>query len=229
MHLVIVIPAYNEAQVIAGVIERLPVTIDRIGRITALVVDDGSEDETPMIAKQAGAQVVRHRVNLGVGAATTTGFAAARLLQADIIVTLDADGQHNPLEIPRLIDPIVHQKADIVIGSRLQNPAGMPIIKLAGNWIFNIATYLLSGIWTTDSQSGYRAYSAQAIELMELKTPGYEICSEMFVEIAKRKLRMIEYPIETIYTDYAKLKGQHPLNGVNILIKLILRGIGGPK
>src|SRR5437899_1994884 len=113
----VIMPAYNEASVISGLIARIPRIIDTMP-VIPLVVDDGSNDGTDEAAVQSGALVIRHLANLGVGAATVTGFRAAQELNAHIIVTMDADGQHNPEEIPSLVHCLVDGRFDVVIGSR---------------------------------------------------------------------------------------------------------------
>ncbi len=124
----VVLPAHNEAGVVGSVVARIPRSIDGIP-LTPLVVDDGSTDSTGAIARAAGALVLRHVTNLGVGAATRTGFAAALDLGADLIVTMDADDQHDPSDIESLVRPAIDKKLDVVIGNRLIHPEGMPRVK----------------------------------------------------------------------------------------------------
>ncbi len=222
MHLVIIIPAYNEARVIADVVAGLPKKLPGITTITPLVIDDNSTDNTKEQAEKAGAKVVRHEVNLGAGGATITGFEAAKAMQADIVVTIDADGQHDPADMPGLVAPIVEGMVDVTLGSRLLNVAkGMPFYKKIGNNLLNMVTFVFFGIWVSDSQSGYKAFSRNALDKIELSTVGYEFCSEICGQIKEKKLRYKEVPIRAIYTDYSRSKGQLALNAVNIVLGLL--------
>jgi glycosyltransferase involved in cell wall biosynthesis len=223
MKLAVVIPAYNEEQTVAKVISRIPEQIDGISTIEVIVVDDNSSDETYKVAKKAGAHVISHRMNIGAGGATLTGLAFSRRLEADIVVTLDADGQHNPAEIKRLVKKFLSQKSDLVIGSRFLSRTirKMPAIKKFGNRSFSIITYLLSGKMVTDTQSGFRLFSSRFISvLLSTDLGGYEFCSETIMVAHKNRLAIHEVPISTIY-DKLRRGGQNPLNGVNILTKLI--------
>ncbi len=225
MILTIFLPAYNEARVIGGVLEELPRQLAGFKKVQILVVDDGSKDDTASIARQYGAEVVRHQINRGVGLATITGLEAARFLKTDILVTMDSDGQHDPADIVKVIQPILAGTADFVLGTRLLHPKGMPWIKQIGNRTMNWFTQLFSGVKTTDSQSGFRAYNHYALERLHLTTSGYEVCTEIFVAAKQAGLRMAEVPIKVIYTDYSKHKGQSITNALNILVRLVIRSI----
>src|SRR5437879_4563129 len=148
----VVLPAYNESAAIAQVIFRIPREING-NRVLAIVVDDGSTDGTGDAARAQGAYVVRHLTNLGAGAATITGLRAAQALGADIIVTMDADGQHNPEEIPRLVQCLIEGPFDVVIGSRILDPHGMPASRFVANLLLNALTYAVYGKIVSDSQS----------------------------------------------------------------------------
>lgn len=222
--LAIILPAYNEGKTIGKVLAGIPRQLPGISKIEIIVVDDGSKDKTGILARRAGAMVLTHKINLGVGNAYKTGLEYTKN-KYDLIATMDADGQHLGSDVPKIIQPILLKRADIVIGTRLKNPKGMPAIKLAGNWIMNFITYLFSGIWTTDSQSGFRAFSRKALRLLNLKTAGYEICTEMFAEIKKYNLKFAEIPIKVVYTKYSQGKGQSIANAVNIITNLIKRNL----
>lgn len=221
MKLAIIIPAYNEEGTILTVLESLPKKLVGIDKIVSIVVNDGSGDKTEEIAKRRADFVVNHVVNLGVGAATTTGFEVAKKIKADAIVTLDADGQHNPNDVEKILKPILENKTDVVIGTRMLNPDGMPLLKILGNWLMNFLTFLVFRKWSTDSQSGLKAFNKKAIRKMQFHSIGYEICSEIIGEITRNKLRLAEVPIEVKYSDYSKMKGQNWLNGINIFTKII--------
>jgi len=227
MHLAIVIPVYNEEKVIRKVINSLPKRLEGIDEITVLAINDGSKDDSEQEISKTGATLVSHYTNLGAGCATATGLEAARRLGADVTVTFDGDGQHDPLDIAKVIKPILKKRADLVIGTRLLSPKGMPHHKRIGNWGLNLITYLLSGKWTSDSQSGLKAFSAHALEKIDLDTAGYEFCSEIILEATRKRLKICEIPIKVIYTPYSRSKGQSVLNGVNIVAKLILKKLTG--
>lgn len=226
MKTAVVIPAYNEEKTIRQVIKSIPETVAGAKPII-IVVNDGSRDLTARYAKRAGAIVINHRINMGVGAATATGFEAAKRLGVDGMVTLDADLQHDPQEIAKLVSPIVRRKANVVVGTRLNLPKGMPWHRKMGIKLFNTITYLFYRIKTSDSQSGFRAYDKKAIRLTNIHTLGYEFCTEIFGEIRRHKFKFVEVPIKTIYTKESRRKGQPAINGINIMIKLLSRALIG--
>lgn len=214
----VAIPAYNEERTIGSVIRGLKAA----GFTRIIVVDDGSNDRTGEAALQEGALVVRHLLNRGYGGAVGTGLRAASQLESEIIVTCDADGQHDPEDIHRLIAPIATGEADVVIGSRLMDPAGMPLSRRIANRIANIVSYVLFGVQSTDSQSGLRAFSRDAALAIRLMTSGMELSSEILAEIRRNRLRLREVPIKAIYTDYSLSKGQSFTMGLRTLAKLIV-------
>lgn len=216
----IVIPAYNEEKVIQDVIRE----IQAAGYRNIIIVDDGSADHTYEKAKAIpGVIALKHLINRGKGAATKTGIEAAKILGAGIIVTMDGDGQHNPEDIIRLIKPIKNNHCDVVLGTRLKNPRGMPKHKVLANWIGNAVTWYFYGLWVSDSQSGFRAYSRHASELINTKTDRYEYDSEVIREIYLYKLHYTEVPIEVRYTEYSmgKTQKQNFLNGIKTLYKIV--------
>ena len=214
----VVIPAYNEERTIAEVIRGLK----QHGFTTLIVVDDGSSDCTGELASHEGAIRLRHMLNRGLGGALGTGISAALRLGAEVIVTFDADGQHDPNDITRLLEPIEAGEAEVVIGSRMLDPRGMPYRRRLANWTANVITYLLFGAWTTDSQSGLRAFSSRAAARMQIMTTGMEVSSEIIAETVRNHLKWREVPVKAIYTDYSLSKGQGFRVGVRTLLKLIL-------
>lgn len=220
--LAVVMPAHNEAKAIAAVLRRIPAQIDSFN-VIPIVVDDGSRDATARIANQHGATVVRHLTNLGVGAATITGLRAACDLDADIIVTMDSDGQHDPGEIEPLVRSLIEGPFDVVIGSRILSPHGMPVTRFAANLLLNAVTYVVYGKIVSDSQSGFKAFTRNAVEKLDLTCSGYEICSEIIGEMYRKNLRYKSLPIKAVYTTYSQAKGQHFLNGVNLILGLLMR------
>lgn len=224
MKRLIIVPAFNEASVIRHTLLSLKQELKKIGQFDILVVDDGSSDQTANIAEKTDAIVVRHRLNRGLGGALGTGLTFAKRENYDLAVTFDADGQHNPADIIKAIKPIETEGADIVIGSRtLSAHSRTPAVRKIIIWGSNVITKLLFGIWTSDSQSGFRAFSQKAIRLLKIKTERMEVSSEVFAEAKRHHLKVIEVPITVIYTDYSLSKGQGNLNAVNVLYKLLLR------
>jgi glycosyltransferase involved in cell wall biosynthesis len=218
----VVMPAYNEAAIIGAVIARIPTRVDSM-KVIPIVVDDGSADATSDVARRQGAHVVRHLTNLGVGAATVTGLRAAQELGADIVVTMDSDGQHDPSEIESLVHCLAEGPFDVVIGSRILNPRGMPFSRLAANLFLNALTWIVYRKIVSDSQSGFKAFSRDALDKLELNSPGYEVCSEIIGEIYRKNLRYKSISVKALYSDYSQAKGQHFLNGVNLILGLLTR------
>lgn len=222
----IVIPAFNEARVIGEVVtSMLRALKDSPYAGTVLVIDDGSKDTTALEAKKHGAVVIRHILNCGAGGATATGLSFAQQNGYDIAATMDADGQHAPEDVIKGIAELHKKHFDLLIGSRLINNEGMSKVKVLGNRGLSIITLVLFGIRSTDSQSGLRIFSRKALEQLRWKTSGYEFCSEMLWRANQLALSISEYPIQAIYTDYSKAKGQNNWNGINIVKSLIKRRI----
>lgn len=221
-----IIPAYNEASVISDVVRGLRSALKKSSYTYEIVViDDGSKDETAAKASEAGAHVIRHILNSGSGGATATGLSYAQQNGFDIAATLDADGQHNPLDVLNGIELMRKGGDNLLIGSRLIDANGMSKIKVLGNKGLSLITYLLFGINVTDSQSGLRIFSKTALDTLRWKTSGYEFCSEMLWRAKQKGLNIGEYPIQAIYTDYSKAKGQNNWNAINIIKSLVERRV----
>ena len=218
----VVVPAYNEATVIADVIRSAKQVFAKAKgfSIDIVVVNDGSKDNTSEEALKGGATVIDHVLNSGAGGATLTGLAYARHNSYDIAATMDADGQHAPEDVLNGIKQLDRDDSGLLIGSRLINSEGMSKTKVLGNKGLSFITKLLFGINVTDSQSGLRIYSQNAIENLDWKTTGYEFCSEMIWRARQLNLSIAEYPIEAIYTDYSMSKGQNNWNAINIVKRL---------
>jgi UDP-N-acetylglucosamine---dolichyl-phosphate N-acetylglucosaminyltransferase len=218
---IIVIPAYNEERTVADVVSSAVKVADHV-----VVVDDGSRDKTSVMARQAGALVVRHAINRGLGAALGTGIETANRLNAEAVVTMDADGQHRTEDAARIFDRLAQGDVDFVLGSRMKKgdeSGNMPIHRVLFNLIGNLLTFFLFGVWVTDSQSGLRGLSQKAVRAIELRTNGMEVSSEFIKEIKDRHWRFAEIPIKAIYTDYSLSKGQSFFVGVKTAFKLIYR------
>ena len=219
----IVVPAYNEEKMIGSTLKKLKGE----GYKNIIVVDDGSSDNTYNIAKEKGTIVCRHLINRGLGGALGTGIKCALLYNPKVIITFDADGQHDPNDIEKIAKPILEDNYDVVIGSRLMDEnevKNMPKIKRIGNWGLNLLTYLMGGHFITDSQSGLRAFSNKAAKILinQLKSNKYEVSSEFVVLIKRNNLKFKEIPIKTIYTDYSMARGTNVITGFKILVKLII-------
>ncbi|HAU40085.1 TPA: glycosyltransferase family 2 protein [Candidatus Peregrinibacteria bacterium] len=214
----IVIPAYNEGGVIGNVLSSLK----KGGYENIIVVDDGSNDDTYRVANSYTVRVIRHNLNRGLGGALGTGMEAAIRLGNEMIVTFDADGQHAVHDIEKVALPIYQKKADVVIGSRLKNRAGMPWYRVLMNILGNVATYMLFGIWCSDTQSGLRAFSLESAKKLHIRSNRMEVSSEIIREIKRLDLKMIEVSIQAIYTEYSLSKGQSLLTGIKTFFRLLL-------
>lgn len=210
-----ILPAYNEEVSIGSMIIGAKKYVD-----TVIVIDDGSTDNTSSIAMLAGAEVVKHSSNQGKGAALKTGFKAARY--ADIIVTMDSDGQHNPEDIKKLVTPLVDGEADIVNGSRYINGNGKntPGYRRIGQTILDKATNIGSGLNITDSQSGFRAFAVHTIPVFKFNNDNFGIESEMLMDAANAGLRIKEVEINVRYDVDNSTKG--PVShGLSVLMGII--------
>ena len=215
----VIIPAFNEEITIGKVLSNLK---NYVEPENILVIDDGSSDKTLEIVESHGVHLYCHKLNRGLGGALGTGLEASKLHDSDIIVTMDADEQHDPREIKNIIRPILENKADVVIGSRLLEGEGMPTTRKGFNWVGNFVTWTLFGIWTTDSQSGFRAFSSEASNKIKIKTNKMEVSSEIIKEIKRNRLRFHEVPIKAIYTKYSMSKGQNFFEGIKTVTRLVL-------
>ena len=220
MKTVIIIPAFNESSRIGEVLGGLSSIPAEV-----LVVDDGSTDDTAKVAELYPVRVIRHDLNLGQGAALETGMEAARLLNADFVIHFDADGQHDPEDIERLLSPLLNAEMDIVFGSRFldRKPQDLSIsrkiILKTGRWI----NYVLTGILLSDAHNGLRAMNKKAIWAIHFKQPGMAHASEILYTVRKERLRYTEIPVHIRYTPDSKLKGQGMLNAINILFHLLFK------
>jgi len=220
----IVIPAYNEAKVLKKLLVSLNNELTKKNiNYSIILVNDGSSDDTVQIAKAEGVYVISHILNSGSGSATATGLSFAQQQGFDIAATLDADGQHAAEDLISGIVNIQGSKIDLLIGSRLIDSSGMSKTKVVGNKGLSFITYILFGTNVTDSQSGLRLFSKRALNELKWKSSGYEFCSEMLWRAKQLGLKVDEYPIEAIYTDYSMSKGQNNWNAINIIKSLIKR------
>lgn len=219
---IIIIPAYNESKVIKDVYLNIRTESKKLKNVNLdiIIVNDGSTDNTENTLRNI-ATILNHYVNMGSGAATRTGLTYARREGYDFAVTIDADGQHSPKDLINVINKLINDNCDLVIGSRLIDTEGMPIIRVFGNKILNLATRIILGVSVTDSQSGLKAFSKQAINKIEIRSNGFEFCSEIVWRAKQQKLKIREIPIQAIYSDYSLSKGQSNINAIRIIKNLI--------
>jgi len=211
---IVTIPAFNEEKYIGTVVLKARQYANEV-----IVLDDGSTDDTSEIARLAGATVIRHKENKGYGAAVQSLLAEAKRREPDVAVLLDADFQHNPQEIPYLIEPI-SEGFDIVIGSRKQQRANIPLYRRVGQRVISYFSYILSREKVSDSESGFRVFSKKAIAVLELSENGMSISAETIADAAEKGLKIIEMPISIRYTrDGSTL---HPVvHGFEVLGRII--------
>jgi glycosyltransferase involved in cell wall biosynthesis len=215
------IPAFNEAPMIARVILEAQKHADAV-----VVCDDGSNDRTGAIAKRLGAYVVRHGRNMGYGASIKSLFKRARELNADVLVTLDADGQHNPEEIPKVVKPIARGEADVVIGSRFLEAHGnkeMPFYRRFGAQLITKLVNGSSKNGISDAQSGFRAYNRQALERLSPIEEGMGASVEILLKASKHDLKICEVPSSCKYRDGdVATSTEHPLtHGIGVIMSIV--------
>ena len=216
----IILSSYNEEDTLEEVVDGL---VERGFKV--LIIDDGSKDNTPTIAKNLVRKYnpmvyyYRHRINVGLGGAIKTGIKAALKRGADIMITFDADGQHNPDDFYNMYPPLQEGKADIVIASR--DFSDMPTGRRFGNTVMNYITYIFQGKMVTDSQSGLRAFTSDAARKLDLKSPQYGISSEIIGEIKRKNLRFMEVPMTTIYDERTIQKGTNTIVGIKIVLEFL--------
>ena len=207
----VVIPAFNEERSIAKIIRK---SGNLVGKV--IVVDDGSKDKTGYVAEKAGAVVLRHIINLGKGAALKTGCDFAVRHGADYVVAIDADAQHKPEDIPRFIEKL--KRSDIVFGCR-KFGSKMPFVLRFGNWFIAEVTWLLYGIKINAPQCGFRAFSKEAYKKIRWGAVDYAMESEMIARAGKQRLKYVQIPIETIYSD--RYKGTTVVDGIKIVLNML--------
>jgi len=210
-------PAYNEENLIFDLIKKIEPFVDKV-----VVCDDGSTDKTEQKARDAGAHVIRHKKNLGKGGAMKSLFNYAKNIDADIVITMDGDGQFLPEEIPRIMKPVIEQKADVVLGYRFDDADDMPTYRKFGNKFLDKMTSLASELPFRDTQGGFRAYSKKAIQLIKFSTNGFGVDSEIVVNASKQNLKIVEEKVTVIYNTGGKTSTKTPLVHVSEVLKTIL-------
>lgn len=199
--------AYNEEERIAKTILRIPRKIPNIDQVEILVVNDGSTDNTVDMAMNAGAdKIISHKTNLGVGAGFMTGIRNSISLGADIVVTVDADGEANIDQIPDLINPILNNQFDVVVGTRFWkgNPSTYKKLNYFGNQIFTKLVSFVAGHKFSDTQTGFRAYSKDAIENISVVND-FTYTQEVLLDLHFKKFRIGETPISFKHREDSRL------------------------
>ena len=208
------IPAFNEEKTIAKVVLLAQRHVDKV-----VVCDDGSKDMTAEIAERLGADVVRHKRNLGYGTAIRMLFGRARELGADVVVTLDADLQHDPGEIPVLVGPVLSGEADVVVGSRFMGKGvGAPGYRVAGVRVITGFAERVSDLGLSDAQCGFRAYSRRAFTAITPSEMGMGVSTEILVKAADLGLRVVEVPVSVKYRGLERTSTRSPLyHGLDVI------------
>jgi glycosyltransferase involved in cell wall biosynthesis len=214
-----IIPCFNESRFIKNIVIQTKKYVDEV-----IVVDDNSKDDTVVVSKRAGAIVVENKSLIrGVGANTKRGIELALYNDADIIVTLDGDGQHNPDDIPKFIEPILNDKADLVIGDRFFNYREIPLYRRLGISVITYVYNLWNDVNISDSQCGFRAYSKNLLNSLVIEEKGFAFIIETLVKCRAYKFRIVEIPIVCLYHD--EFKENHTDNpfkhGFDTLVNLI--------
>ena len=210
------IPAYNEESTISDLVKTAKKYVDKV-----IVCDDGSTDNTINNAKQAGAEIISHKKNQGYGATITSLFDYCRMQNADVMVTLDGDGQHDPNQIPILLDTISQHNVDVVLGSRfLDDKTDTPGYRKRGIKIITSAANFGADFKVSDSQSGFRAYSKNAIDAIHPTEQGMAVSTEILLKISNKGLSLAEVPITMSYDGDTSEQNPVP-HGVSVLMNTI--------
>ena len=213
-----IIPCYNEENTIGSVVLKTKRFVNQV-----LVVDDGSDDETKTIAKEAGANVVSHKKNKGKGSAIQTGFQYASDHNFDYVVTIDGDGQHNPLEIPDLLDNVVNNGHDISIGFRVGENTEMPMWRRVGKRVLDYTTSMANGGLLTDSQCGFRAFNKKAYESIapRLKGKAFSVESEQLIQAHDLGLKIVNTNVSCKYKDLDTSTKNPASHGLSVLAYIV--------
>ncbi len=210
------IPAFNEEKTIGDIVKQSLQYADHV-----IVCDDGSTDNTVKMAEQSGAHVISHKKNQGYGASMISLFDFARQEDADMMITLDGDGQHNPKQIPDLIQALTENKADVVIGSRfLGSDSTTASYRKHGIKIITSAANIGSNFKSSDSQSGFRAYSKKAIQEIHPTEKGMAVSTEILLKASSKNLALVEVPISVSYGKDTSTQNPVP-HGVEVLMNTL--------
>jgi glycosyltransferase involved in cell wall biosynthesis len=215
----VIVRAFNEAGAIAPVLDALGAR-----GYAVLVVDDGSSDRTAELARERGALVVRHPINLGPGAALATGLAAGSRGTASVVATFDADGQHDVNDLPRILAPLAEGRADVVFGSRFLRAEDRRRIPWSRRLLLRgavLVNALLTRRLLTDAHNGLRAMTRAAASSIELHESGFAYATELLEQVHRRGFRLLEVPVSVSYTRHSMRKGQTGWNAVNVVLDFL--------
>ncbi len=215
-----VVPAYNAAAHLGEVVERLR---RHVPREAIFVVDDGSTDATATVARDCGARVIVHGENRGKGAALDTGIREAARAGYEFVVTLDADGQHDPDDIPALVEAAERERADIVVGNRLAAPEGMPALRLWTNRVTSRVVSALARTSVADSQNGFRLIRTDVYLQLGVRSRRYEAESELLIRAGRMGARIASAPVRTIYGE--EKSAIHPVVDTWRFVRLVVRAL----
>ncbi len=214
------IPAYNEEGRIGKTVLEVSQYVDKV-----IVCDDGSSDNTNNEAEISGAYVIKHQKNLGKGAGMKSLFKFVKASNADIVITIDADGQFLPKEIPKLIKTLTEQNADIVVGYRFDNKTDMPKYRKVGNKILDKITNIAESLPVRDTQSGFRVYSKNAIKKIEFTTDGFGADSEILISASKHGMKILEDKVTVIYNTGGRTSTKNPISHTSEVVISIVEQI----
>ncbi|MDD5669661.1 MAG: glycosyltransferase family 2 protein [Candidatus Omnitrophica bacterium] len=194
MKTLVVIPTYNESAAIGGLVNKISGQ-----KLDVLVIDDGSSDNTALIAGKSGAVVIINKKNLGKGAGIIIGFRYALAKGYEAVITMDGDGQHLPEEIPKFLQKSSETSAGILIGNRMSRVKNMPLVRIFTNWFMSWILSKITGQLIPDSQCGYRLIRREVFQDLDLKTSKYETESEILIKAARKRIKIESVVIDTIY------------------------------
>jgi len=215
----VVIPAYNEEKRIGEVVRRVREFIEDV-----VVVDDGSKDGTAQRANEAGAKVLVHGENRGKGAALKTGFEFAVREGFDAVITLDADGQHDPVEIPKFLREAEKNELQIIVGNRMGKPEGMPVVRYLTNRFTSFVISKMSGQRIPDSQSGFRLIRKEVLESLSIESSNFDAESEILIKASLAGFKIGNVPIKTIYRGDERSK-INPMVDTVRFFRLVFKGM----
>jgi glycosyltransferase involved in cell wall biosynthesis len=214
------IPAYNVGNMIYDVVNKSKNFVDMV-----IVCDDGSIDDTVKQASRAGATVISHEKNLGKGAALKSLFNYCIKINADVIVTIDGDGQFLPEEIPKIIKPILENSFDVVIGNRYSEDTEMPAYRKTGNKILDKISKLASDLPFDDTQSGFRSYSQIAIRKIHFTTNGFGADSEILIDASQKNLKISEINVKVIYDTGENTSTKNPISHTGEVLSSLIEQV----
>jgi glycosyltransferase involved in cell wall biosynthesis len=205
--ILVCIPAFDEGKIIRKFVQEC-----HKYSASVVVCDDGSTDNTAEEAEAGGAKVIKHWENIGKGAALKSLFKFAKNMNTDIVVTIDGDGQFLPKEIEKITKPILEGKADIVIGYRFEDDNSIPSYRKFGNKLLDKMTNMASEVSFRDTQSGFRAYSAKAVQQLSFQTDGFGADSEILIDASRKGLKIVEEEVTVIYDTGYETSTKNPIS-----------------